>query len=440
MKPFWLLERGVFDSMNVQYSKVGISSIEELQAELSRNQEAQAQAVARRDRMFSNPRYEYRKEKGIAIIPVQGIMARFYDPVLEWFYGGMTAYVDIDAAIEDANNDPEIQSILLDIDSPGGSAMGAFETADKVYKSEKPVTALVSGMAASGGYLMASQADKIISKHEADLIGSVGVVATFFTFDFVVNVTSTDAPNKAPDPKTEAGIKAIKDELDMIHGLFLERIMRGRELSAEKINKDFGKGGILIARLAKEAGMIDQIGFDSQIETSNESNVNDDAGINRNESFVKGTEKPNGGQKVMDKAKLKAEHPALYAAIMEEGAEAGRIEERKRVSAHLTFIATDSAFVVGAIKEGKPFDSEAQAHYMDAGIKQRIAGDHKAGAAPAVVADGQGGGQGGEPDAALAALDGAIEVAKGEAAAKASGDSFTTSVPDAFRGGKKGGK
>jgi ClpP class serine protease len=69
-----------------------------------------------------------------------------------------------------------VRSILLDIESPGGEAVGAFEAADAIRAAAKlkPVTAVVNGMAASAAYALASARQ---DRHHADrLAGSIGVV------------------------------------------------------------------------------------------------------------------------------------------------------------------------------------------------------------------------------------------------------------------------
>jgi signal peptide peptidase SppA len=75
-------------------------------------------------------------------------------------------------------DDPAVSEVVLRVNSPGGTVLGAFETADLVYRLNriKPITAwVVNGMAASAGYLIASGAGRIIATR-GSRTGSIGVV------------------------------------------------------------------------------------------------------------------------------------------------------------------------------------------------------------------------------------------------------------------------
>ena len=89
---------------------------------------------------------------------------------------GLTSYEGIKKQLADAVADDRVKAIVLDIESPGGLAVGAFETAAAVRDAlaVKPVTAIVNGMAASAAYAIASGAGKIVSI-ESGISGSIGV-------------------------------------------------------------------------------------------------------------------------------------------------------------------------------------------------------------------------------------------------------------------------
>jgi signal peptide peptidase SppA len=90
---------------------------------------------------------------------------------------GLTSYEGIDAQLRAAASDPRVRQILLDIESPGGEAVGAMELAATVRKvnKEKPVYAIANGMAASAAYAMASGAKRLFAT-PSSLTGSIGVV------------------------------------------------------------------------------------------------------------------------------------------------------------------------------------------------------------------------------------------------------------------------
>src|SRR5215213_4616773 len=97
-----------------------------------------------------------RTTSGIAIISILGPLTNRAG----WL--GMS-YEAIRYQLDQARRDPAVKGVALDIESPGGQAIGAFEKADAVraLATDKPVIAVVNGMAASAAYAIASGATKI---------------------------------------------------------------------------------------------------------------------------------------------------------------------------------------------------------------------------------------------------------------------------------------
>jgi ClpP class serine protease len=87
---------------------------------------------------------------------------------------GMTDYDEIAAQLADADANPNVNSILLHIDSPGGTITGLPELAAKIREVSKPVVAYTEGTAASAAYWVASQADNVLLSESAE-VGSIGV-------------------------------------------------------------------------------------------------------------------------------------------------------------------------------------------------------------------------------------------------------------------------
>jgi ClpP class serine protease len=89
----------------------------------------------------------------------------------------MTSYEGLKYQLATAARDASVSSILLDMDSPGGEAVGSFEAADAVRAAAgvKEVVAVVSGMAASAAYAIASAATRIVTT-SSGISGSIGVV------------------------------------------------------------------------------------------------------------------------------------------------------------------------------------------------------------------------------------------------------------------------
>ncbi|EAB2832854.1 S49 family peptidase [Salmonella enterica subsp. enterica] len=117
----------------------------------------------------------YQVVNGIAVLPVSGTLVHKLGGMRP--FSGMTGYDGITARLQQAMDDPEVKGVLLDIDSPGGQAAGAFDCADMIYRlgQQKPIWALMNDVACSGAMLLASACSCRLVTQTAR-IGSVGVV------------------------------------------------------------------------------------------------------------------------------------------------------------------------------------------------------------------------------------------------------------------------
>lgn len=119
----------------------------------------------------------FRVEGGVGIVSVIGSLVNRG----AWIgaSSGMTSYEGLAKQLTDAAADPNVRSIMLDLDSPGGEATGMFALAAKVREvaDQKPIVAVVNDLAASAAYGIASQATEIVVS-PTSIVGSIGVVLT----------------------------------------------------------------------------------------------------------------------------------------------------------------------------------------------------------------------------------------------------------------------
>lgn len=275
-----------------------------------------------------------------AVITIEGVLTAKPDLFAIFFGGGNTIYDDIIGALAAAENNKNIANIQLDIDSPGGEVIGLFETLDAIKSMGKPVVARVAGMAASAAYAIAAQTGIITASNRASMVGSVGVVASFWVSDNVVDITSTNAPDKRPDVTTEAGKKVVIQRLDAIEKLFIDEIAGGRNTTAGDVKKNFGRGAIVLAEEAKARGMIDNV-------------VSSQNAGSRNK-------------------KMGAEKMADVELTLDEAMKSGVTQERDRVLAHLTMgdASGDMKTAVEAIRNGDAMTMDLQAKYLAAGMRR----------------------------------------------------------------------
>lgn len=286
-------------------------------------------------------------EGSVAQINVVGVLTQRPNFYFAHFYGN-TTYADIQNAVAQADSNPAVKSIELMVDSPGGELDGLYDTVAALQSTTKKITATVNNQASSAAYAIAAQAQKITAKNEASRVGSIGVAASFFMFDGEIEIASTNAPKKRPDPRTEEGQVIIREELDALHNLFVGMISVGRGVDAEKINKDFGQGAEVLATEAKKLGMIDAIA---------------------NKSLKLINKQKQGAQATMDIETLRTAHPAVYAAVIALGVE----QERDRVVAHTTMGVTFNAqdIALKAIQDGTPMTAALQAQYLCSGANKK---------------------------------------------------------------------
>jgi len=203
----------------------------------------------------------------IAVIGVVGVLTR-YDSCASEMMGG-TSYDTLSAALELAINEPAIQGIILDVNSPGGEVDGLSELADNVNAASKikPIVSYVSGTGASAAYWLAASTGKIVANKTA-LVGSIGTVATYTDYSKQnemegvkeIEFVSSVSPNKRPDLNTPEGKAEIQKNIDALGKIFVDTISQYRKTSAEIVESEFGKGGVLIANDALSVGMIDKVG------------------------------------------------------------------------------------------------------------------------------------------------------------------------------------
>lgn len=167
-------------------------------------------------------------------------------------------------------NDPSVDTIVLDINTPGGAVTGTQEAADAVYRAarKKTVVGIINPLCASAGYWIGSQCTKLVAVPSGD-IGSIGV----FMCHYDCSAMFADAGIKptfiyAGEFKTEGNsleplgdeAKAFyQSEVDQTYDDFMTAVARGRGVTKDVVLEKFGKGRCYSAPMAKRLGMIDDV-------------------------------------------------------------------------------------------------------------------------------------------------------------------------------------
>lgn len=112
-------------------------------------------------------------EGSIAVIPIAGPLMK------EDQFCGPAGMASIGEVIKSADKAPNVDAIILQIDSPGGTVDGTVTLSEIVASTSKPIIAFVDGLMASAALWIGSAADEIIASTKKDVIGSVGVICSF---------------------------------------------------------------------------------------------------------------------------------------------------------------------------------------------------------------------------------------------------------------------
>lgn len=194
-----------------------------------------------------------------AIVPVTGPIFRYANIFTD--ISGATSIDALAREFKEAEERPSISSIILHLDTPGGMVNGTSEFAQMVRSSRKPVIGYVGGMAASAGYWIGSACASIVMNNTAQ-VGSIGVVTSFWLDDDeeMVEIVSTQSPNKRIDVRSDEGRAQIQRDTDELASIFIDTVAQNRGVSAETVVSDFGRGGMLIGQSAVNAGMADRLG------------------------------------------------------------------------------------------------------------------------------------------------------------------------------------
>lgn len=173
-------------------------------------------------------------------------------------------------AIRKVKDDDGIKAVVLRVNSPGGVAL----TADLIWrelellKKEKPLIVSMGNLAASGGYYIAANADKIFAE-PTTITGSIGVFGTIPNFsELIGNIginaeqvsTNKNSIGYTPyEPMTKEFYDVTKEGVEMVYKMFLDRVAKGRGMTMEEADA-VAQGRVWTGKEAKEIGLVDELG------------------------------------------------------------------------------------------------------------------------------------------------------------------------------------
>jgi len=193
--------------------------------------------------------------KNIGVIEIKGIIK--------------TSQFNLEQLVKFRKNN-QIKAVLLRIDSPGGAVVPSQELYMEILKlrQQKPVVASLGNVAASGGYYIASAANKIVAA-PGTLTGSIGVKIEFANIEQLLKKLGIQPTVIKSVPYKDIGSpvrEMTKEEKTMleklvknIHSQFVKDIAKGRNMPIKQV-ESIANGSIFTGQEAKKLGLVDQLG------------------------------------------------------------------------------------------------------------------------------------------------------------------------------------
>ncbi len=163
-----------------------------------------------------------------------------------------------------------VKAVLVRIDSPGGAVAPSQEIHEAIHRTreEKPVFASLGSVAASGGYYIASAAEKIFA-NPGTLTGSIGVAMHLRNLRDLMSKIGVEnaviksgefkdagSPYRSMRPAEEQYLQQVSDE---IYDQFVEAVSKSRKMKLEEV-REIADGRIFTGKRAQGLGLVDAMG------------------------------------------------------------------------------------------------------------------------------------------------------------------------------------
>lgn len=204
-----------------------------------------------------------REQSRIAVIPIYGVISLHPQSM-----GASTAVIG--SRLRMVLESPNIDAVLLDIDSPGGTLAGVPELAEQIFQARavKPITAIANGMAASAGYWIAAAAQRVVLIPSGEA-GSIGVYMLHEDWSKHleqegIKLTAISAGKfkleGAPwEPLSDETAAFYQGQVTEAYTWFVKDVARFRGDTPANVRAGYGEGRVLTAKEAKAANLVDAI-------------------------------------------------------------------------------------------------------------------------------------------------------------------------------------
>lgn len=210
----------------------------------------------------------------VAVLPVFGTIVPRADLLTE--VSGATSAERLGRRFDELMQDPQVDAVVLDVNSPGGQVWGVQELSQQIFEARgaKPVIAVAQHLMASAAYWIGSAADEIVMTPSAEA-GAIGVFAVHQDLSVqlanrgirtsLISAGRYKVEGNPFEPLGEEARAAIQASVNENYAAFVGSVARNRGVGAEQVRAGFGEGRLVSARQAVEMGMADRIGSVDQV-------------------------------------------------------------------------------------------------------------------------------------------------------------------------------
>lgn len=335
-------------------------------AHLAGHQIDVAAIEARIGRPLANKPAAYDVIDTVAVLPIEGVLAPKANMMMD-ISGGMSMQMMMQA-YRGALDDPNVKSIILHMDTPGGSVIGTPEFASLIRAGiqRKPTVAYTDGTMASAGVWIGSAAQATYISGPTVMVGSIGVVAMHRDFsgrEKLMGVKTTEITagrfkriNSQYEPQTTEGRADMQAQVDYLYSLFANAVADHLGVSVEQVLTDMADGRVFIGQQAIAAGLAD--GMSTLSDLIDAMSRDPMAAVKRppgsskaitatttrgtsvplltleNQAMSTATQPtPEATIAALTRASLEASNPTLFGALRQEFTAAGATAERDRIKA-----------------------------------------------------------------------------------------------------------
>ena len=212
----------------------------------------------------------------IAVIPLTGVISGVSNPLL---YGQVITPDLVREQLKKVEEDAAVKAIILRVESPGGEVAPCQEILEEIEKAKgsRPVVVSMGSMAASGGYYISCEADKIVAL-PGTLTGSIGVIAQIPNLEGLFGKLGIEMQTFTGGEHKDmyAGYRNMTVEereimqtlVDEYYDQFVAVVAQGRGMSEKEV-RSLATGQLYTGTEAKELGLVDELGgLDKAVEVA----------------------------------------------------------------------------------------------------------------------------------------------------------------------------